>query len=219
MKKIKINDVFKKEYLTCGSSYDNCIFENCPIELIDEAKKMLSTPDFGVSPCNIVLTKDDEIKIERTLSNCSTDYQRELLTRDFITALVMKEVLNDIPAKGAQYAVVKQQIKAFHENEFWRVKQFHSTSFFPSAVRDYHKKYKEIELNFFLVNTENKDLQKAINNFISSREPYCVKIFTTNRKLPSYVDQGGNLIQPPHDYLSINANQFITVLAEDVYKI
>lgn len=217
MRKIEINDVFKEEYLTCGASYDNCIFENCPIELIQEAQKMLSVKNYGVSPCNVTLTRDDEIKVEKTLENCITDYQKTLLTRDFITALVMREVLKDIPEKGAPYAVVKQQIKAYYENEFWKVKQYHATSFFPSEVRNFHKNYKRLEVNFFLVDTENKELQKAINNFISAREPYCVKVFTTNKRLPSYVDEGGNLIQPPHDYLNINPNSFISFSEENTF--
>lgn len=210
MNTINIDKFFMSEFLTCGSTYDNFVFYNCPMELISEAKRLLSNPDYGVIPCNITLTREDEIKIEKTLKNCINDLQTTCLARDFITALVMREVLKNIPAKGAPYGVVKEQIKAFYNNEFWKVKQYHATSFFPSDVRDFHKNYKRLEVNFFLIDSQNKDLQKAINNFISAREPYSVKIFTTNERFSTYYDQGGNLIQSPHDFMTRDVSKSIT---------
>jgi hypothetical protein len=119
------------------------------------------------------------------------------------------EVVKDIPEKGMHFSILKEQIKAFYNNEFWKVKQFHATSFFPNDVAEYSKKFGKIELNFFLIETKNVELQRAINNFISSRTPYSIKIFTTNAKLSSYADQAGNLIQSPHDYMTRDVREYI----------
>ena len=67
----------------------------------------------------------------------------------------------------------------------------------------------KFELNIFLDNTQNIYLQQAINNFISSREPFSVKLFATQERLSTYCDQLGNFIQSPHDYMNMNVNKFI----------
>ena len=211
MKKLDIEKTFADYYLTCGVTYDNFIFENCPIEFVLEAEKLLSVPTHSVKPCNVKFTREDEIKIEQTLQNCVNDWQKDVLARDFVTALVMGQVLKDIPEKGMHYSVVKEQIKAYLENQFWRVKQLHATSFFPGDVADYAKKFGRIELNIFLVDTQSKAIQRAINNFICSRTPYSIKLFTTNARLPSYQDQAGNLMQAPHDYMNVDVNKYITI--------
>lgn len=214
MKQLEIEKAFVEDYLTCGQTYDNFIFENCPIDFVCEAQKLLSMPANGIKPCNVKITKDDVTKLEKTLENCVTNLQKSFLARDIITALVMREVVKDIPEKGMHYSILKEQIKAFYQNDFWKVKQFHATSFFPNDVADYSKKFGKIEVNFFLVDNESVVLQQAINNFISSRAPYSVKVFATNERLASYYDQAGNIIQSPHDYMTRDVNKFITIIDE-----
>ena len=208
--KIIIDEMFKNQYLTCGKTYDNFIFENCPNEFIAQAEILLSVEDALVKPCNVKITNEIETKVLKTLENCKEKFQIDSLARDFVTALVMKEVLKDIPQTMHKINDLNEQIKAFYENDFDKVKQFHAVSFFPSEVAEYSKQFKQIELNFFLYDIQSKTLQKAINNFISSREPFSVKIFT-NRFLASYYDQGGNIIQPPHDYMTRDVNKYIEV--------
>lgn len=211
---MKINEYFFKHYLTVGRTYDNFLFENCPAEFISVAKDNLSKRGSAVKPCCVTVTRDIEEFIEKTLNNCSEDFQKKLLARDFIMALIMKELLS-YTDKKSEYNLVCQQINAFFKNDFERVKDFHFSSFQPSDVKKCMKFLGKIEINFFLEDTKNVYLQQAINIFLSCREPYSVKVFTTNEKLPTYYDPNGNLIECPHDFMRKDVNQFITKDYED----
>lgn len=203
---IEVN--FKNSYLICGATYDNFIFENCPKPFMKEAFKLLCEPT-TIYPCNVIITKSDEKKVENILNECSTELQKIILARDFITALVMREVLKGIPAKKSSLHVLDLQIKAFLDGEMYKVKQYHFSAYFPSDVARYYGKFGAFEVNFFLLDTNNVYIQKAVNNFFSCRAPYCVKLFTNNKRLPSYLDEAGNLIQSPHDYMTKNVNEYI----------
>lgn len=206
---MKINKFFIEEYLTAGKTKDNFIFENCPTKFLKLAKEKLSKDSNGVKSCCIVLTSEIESVIEKLLNNSLTDFQKQILSRDFITALIVKEVLKESSDKQKEYNLACQQIKAFLNNDYSKVVDFHSTSFMPYNVQGFMKEIGKIELNFFLENTTNKYLQQAINLFVSSREPYSVKIFTNNKNLPNYYDQCGNIIQCPHDFMRRNVNSYI----------
>ncbi|MBQ9786005.1 MAG: hypothetical protein IJW25_00895, partial [Clostridia bacterium] len=171
------------------------------------AFNLLSLPT-DKKPCNIIITASNEEKVEKILKQCSSNLQKTILARDFVTALVMKEILKDIPSKQMQLKELYNLIQAFYNSEFNKVKQYHSSSYFPYHADRYFRKFGAFEVNFFLVNTKNVYIQKAINNFISSRTPYSVKIFT-NTKLQSYQDEAGNIIQCPHDYMTRNVNEYI----------
>ena len=204
-----IDESFEKYYLNVGMTYDNFIFENCPFKFVKIAEEKLKKSNAGVKPCQVVITKEMEQLVENTINNCSQEFQKKLLARDFITALIIKEMLAGVEDKSLEYKATCGQIKAFLDNEFEKVKEYHSSAFYPSDVKECMKLAGKIELNFFLYNTQSKLLQQAINIFISSREPYSVKIFTTNDKLPTYYDQTGNIIQCPHDYMTRDVNKFI----------
>ena len=93
---------------------------------------------------------------------------------------------------------------------FYKVKDFHMTSAMPSDVVNKFKELHNIDLNFFLSGTEDKDIQCAINNFISCRLPFAIKVFTDKDRLPCYVNEGGVLIECPHDFMRRNVRDFIT---------
>lgn len=206
---MKINENFSNYYLTCGQTYDNFVFENCPKEFLRVAKKMLSKNSVDTKSCIIVLTRDDEVKVENVFEQCRDRLQQRILARDFVTSLVMREVLRGYSPRLSSFCEVNEQIKAFMENDFNKVKHFHSTSFFPSDVADMKSEVGKFELNIFLLNTENVELQRAINNFISSRTSYSIKLFTNNPQLASYTDQSGNYIQSPHDFMTRDVNDYI----------
>ncbi|MBR4998854.1 MAG: hypothetical protein IKY10_03140 [Clostridia bacterium] len=211
--KLIIDEMFKSEYLTPGQTYDNFIFENCSNEFLEKAFKYLSKEASLVKPCNVQITNLLAEKVEKTLENCKDNFQVDALARDYVTALVMKEALKNITQAKHKYNDLIEQINAFYENDFDKVKQFYMNSFFPYEVADFSKKINKIELNFFLIDMKSKTIQKAINNFISQRAPYSVKIFTNNN-LASYYDQCGNIIQPPHDYMTRNVNEFVEIQEE-----
>ena len=127
-----------------------------------------------------------------------------------MNARVLKEIYASIREKGAAYAVLKEQVKAFDEGQLWRVKQLHAYAPFIHEMSDAYYNHGKFEVNFFLEDTENVLIQRAINNFLSSRTPFSVKVFTNLEKLPTYVDEGGCFIETPHDYLTMNVRDYIT---------
>lgn len=215
MEKILINDYFKNEYLTCGNTYDNFIFLNCPKSFLPQAYDSLSKDDIYRRSCMVKITREDEDNVEYTLKDCSAEFQKLILCRDYVNARVLKEVYKDITEKGAVYSVLKEQIKAFNDGQLWRVKQLHAYGPFISEMIDAYKKFGSFEINFFLEDTKNVYIQKAINNFISSRAPFSVKLFTNLEKLPTYLDEGDCRIENPHDYLTLNIMDFVEVVEDN----
>lgn len=215
MEKIEINDHFKRSYLTCGNTYDNFIFHNCPKSFLQVAYDSLNEDKFGIRPCMVRITKEDEENVEYTLEGCSSDWQKVILSRDYVNARVLKEIYSSVREKGAAYAVLKEQVKAFHEGQLWRVKQLHAYAPFIHEMADSYYNHGKFEVNFFLEDTENVLIQRAINNFLSSRTPFSVKVFTNLEKLPTYTDEGGTLIENPHDYMSVDVHKFIEIKEDD----
>ena len=214
MKQIEINEYFKSSYLTCGVTRDNFIFENCPYEFIEIAKSLLSSPQNGVTPCVVEITKDIESQLNSTLSKCVDDFQKSIIARDFFVSIFMLALLKHSIVSN-EVTSLKNGISAILSGNIEKSKKYHLESPIPFDISLKAKKLGKIELNIFLVDTDNKFLQQAINNFISSREPYSIKIFST-KNLPSYLDQLGNIIVNPHDYMARNVNDFIKIQEDEI---
>lgn len=208
---MKINEYFENEFLVAGNTYDNFIFENCPNEFLSIAKAKLKEVRGGVKSIVICISREQERCIEQTINNCQEDFQKKILARDIITALIVRELLQYKSEKQENINFLNLQISAFMHNDFEKVKEFHALSFMPHDVKKLHGKLGGIELSFILQDTQNKILQQAINIFVSSREPYSVKIFTNSEKLPTYYDVNGNLIECPHDFMRRDVNDFIEI--------
>ena len=205
---MKINKFFEEEYLVPGNTYDNFIFENCPIDVLELAKVKLKEGNTQVKPCVVFLSREKESCVEPIINNCKEEYHKKILARDYVVAMIMKQLLK-YTSYEEEKALVDIQLKAFLENNFVKVKEMHSLSFMPYDVKRMAKKIGKIELTFILENTQNKYIQQAINIFISSRESYSVKIFTNKEKLSSYYDLDGNMIECPHDFMRRDINNFI----------
>ncbi len=208
---MKINEYFENEFLVAGNTYDNFIFENCPNEFLSIAKAKLKESREGVKSVVICISREQERCIEQTINNCQEDFQKKILARDIITALIVRELLQYKSEKVEKINFVNSQISAFMHNDFEKVKEFHALSFMPHDVKKLHGELGGIELSFILQDTQNKILQQAINIFVSSREPYSVKIFTNSEKLPTYYDVNGNFIECPHDFMRRDVNDFIEI--------
>lgn len=206
---MKINEYFENIYLTAGKTTDNFIFENCPNEFLMLAQQKLTESANNVKPCCVTLTKETETTVEAVLNCCEQEFQKKLLARDFITSLVMEKVLQDIGQEREFYSQNQQVLQAFMLRDYEMAKSLHVQSFMPHQVAQTSKKYGKIELDFFLNNTSNIYIQQAINLFVSCREPYTVKILTNNKRLPTYYDLNGMLIECPHDFMRRDVNQFI----------
>ncbi len=206
---MKLNEYFESEYLTAGRTYDNFVFEQCSNEFLKAAKLRLGKSREDVKSCVVCLDRIKELGAEKTLEYCEEEFQKKLLARDFIMALIFKELLKHKTNEQESIEFVDAQLDAFSRGDFETAKHMHSSSFMPHDVKQMAKELGKIELSFILEATENKYFQQAVNVFISSREPYSVKIFTNNDRLLTYYDLNGNLIECPHDFMRRDVSEFI----------
>ena len=132
---MNIDKFFVNEYLTVGKTYDNFIFENCPENFLLLAKAHLSKSSDNVKSCCITLTKNIEDKVVATLNNCEQDFQQKILARDYITALIVKEVLKYDNSKAEELTQLSRHIQAFLDNDFEKAKEYHLDSYMPFDVR------------------------------------------------------------------------------------
>jgi len=206
---MKINEYFKKQYLTAGNTYDNYIFKNCPNDFLISAEELLSKSANGVKPCNIKLGRVEQEEIERVLLNCEYFFQETAIASYYITTLIMAQLFKGIDEK--KYQSLQSQLESFKENDFQAIKQNYLVGgYMPCDIAKQSRKLgQKIELNIFLFKIDNLALQQAINIFVSCREPYSVKIFTNEERLTTYYDANENLIQCPHDYINMDVNKFI----------
>jgi hypothetical protein len=217
MDNIEIEEIFKRNYLICGNSYDNFIFHGCPKAFLDVAYKSLSENKFGIVPVLVKITRKDEEIIEDMLKDYQDkEFYKTIICRDYVNARVLNEVYKGTREKSARKSVLSEHVKAFENGEFYKVKQYHATAPFMHDILDAYRSCGKFEVNFFLEDTENVYIEKAINNFMSSRTPFTVKIFATKDKLPTYYDEGGNVIQSPHDYMTRDVKKFIRIKEDNV---
>ena len=215
---MRVDEYFERQYLTAGNTYDNFIFENCPDEFLGFAKKALSKKGEDTSPCVVSIDREQEKLLEKTLGSFTEDFQRQVLARDFVTASVVDRLLQYTDREPELKDFVGKQIGAFMQGDSERVRGMHGESLIPYDVSRLARRIGKIEVDFILDGTQNKFLQQAINIFISSREPYSVKIFTNNESLPTYYDTSGNLIECPHDYMRRNVNEFVSGVSAEKEK-
>lgn len=208
---MKISEYFESEYLTAGRTYDNFVFENCPKEFLTVAKEKLSAKQNGVKPCNVIITRELEEKFEKAIENEINSLRRKIIARDFICALIAKEALTF--ERGYEFLLQEalNDINAIVNDNYEEYKKARLYSIIPSHIKEFQINNGKLELNFFLEGTKNLELQRAINIFVASREPFSVKIFTDNQRLPSYYEQNENFIESPHDYMRIDVNKFIEI--------
>lgn len=215
MPSIKINPYFIEAYLTAGAAKDDFVFDNCPAEFLTQAEQLLSKDSSDAISCVIKITENTEKQLTHIISKTDDPYIKSIIYRDFVAGLVMQQMLQKTAATNIKSRIdqdlLNQGIEAILSGDFEAFKELSSCMPFQFDIESYVRKIKTTtEINFLLENTTNVGLQRSINNFISSRNPYVVKVFTNAPNLPVYYDQAGNLIQDPHDYMSRDVNQFIT---------
>ncbi|MBE7076421.1 MAG: hypothetical protein E7374_00830 [Clostridiales bacterium] len=206
---MKLDETFIKSYLTCGKTRDNFIFEDCPTEMVEMANEFLSVSSVDVKSCCITITDDIVAKLNLTLSRCETEIQKKVVAREFVFSMFMLQLSRFLRDDYTQ-TIMLRGVQDLLSGDFERVKKYVQSQNCPTAIdlMDMIKKLGKIELNFFILNASNKYLQQAINNFISSREPYSVKIFST-QFLSTYYDQTESRIEWPHDFLTVNISRFL----------
>jgi len=205
---MKIDKSFFNSYLTCGKTYDNFIFEKCPMDFLRLAKNSLNEDKNGIKSVVVVITDKEEAMFEATFLHLD-GFHFKIMARNFVCSKILKEIIKNNEEYKSKYISLTNGINAMLNGDIDNAIGFNTEAPMPYNVTKLAKELGKIELNIFLINTKNIYIQQAINNFISSREPYSIKVFTNNLKLPSYFNQAGNPIECPHDFMRRNVNNFI----------
>ena len=150
---IKVNEYFKNEYLTCGKTRDNFIFENCPAELIKIAQKELSVHANSTKSCLITINSDTESQLEQIFDQCATDFQRKLLARAFFDSIFYHILIKSDPTMSKQKILIEQGIFSMLQGNFEKSKDFYLQSPTPLDLQETIKKVGKVELNVFLINS------------------------------------------------------------------
>ena len=90
---MRINEYFESEYLTPGRTYDNFVFEQCSNEFLKAAELRLAKSGNDVKSCVVCIDRIKESSAEQILDYCKDEFQKKLLARDFVMALIFKELL------------------------------------------------------------------------------------------------------------------------------
>ena len=217
MKDMFIDKNFEDNYLTVGKTYDNFLFENCPNEFISIAREKLTINSNDTK--SIVLNFDSNLAnhLRKSLNNFDYVHQQQIICRDLISSMFLRELLNYKDYKHHTKESLDKLISVILGGNKDEIIDNLPNSPYPYEIESFIKKIGKIELNIFLKdiinsienNEENTPLQQAINNYLSSRTSYSVKVFSNN-PLCTFYDQMGNPLQPPHDFLVRDVNKFIT---------
>ena len=209
MKDMFIDKNFEDNYLTVGKTYDNFLFENCPNEFLSIAREKLSMNDNETKSVTLSLDNELENNLQNSLKNFYNPLQKRIICRDLISSMFLRELLNYIDSKDYSVKDLDRLISIILDGNKEEIIDILPNSPIPYDIERIIRKIGKIELNIFLQDIDNPLLQQAINNYLSSRTPYSIKVFS-NYNLCTFYDQMGNILQPPHDFLVRDVNNFIT---------
>lgn len=206
-----VNDYFKSQYLTTGNTYDHFVFHNCPTELLDFAEKSLSNPTNNCIPCVIRFTDSEERELAKTIDNCADNYQKTIIARTYYLTRFMKELSSSAGKEYKEFTLesLNEGLELLTSGDVDKAKKYYIKSPFMDQIDSFIRRLGKIELDILLDNTSNLYLQKAINNSLSSRTPYSIKVFNTGDRFVTSYTENGQLVEPTHDYLSRNIMDYI----------
>ncbi len=215
---IKINEYFKNQYLTCGNTYDNFVFHNCPKELLDLAEKSLSQSSEECTPIVLRFDKQMEEGLSKTLDACEDNFQRGVLARTYFFARFMRELLHKTNKTSRHHTVegLDEGISKLLSGDFEGSKKFYIMAPFFDEINFFIRKNGKFELSILLDDTSNVFLQRAINISLSARTPYSIKVFNTRDGFVSNYTENGELVQDTHDYLSRDVKEYVDLEDESI---
>ena len=207
------NSYFKNEYLTTGNLRGNYVFTNCPKEEIANLINGFKEENNSVLPCNIKITREMEQKLEEIFTKCVDDNQKSIIARDFLLSSFMYKILTLKRAKKLKtyyvFETLLPGICAYDNADFEACRNFVLNAPNPIDVTRELVHTGRIELNIFLEDTQNKYIAQAVNNFVSARNFFGLRVITTNDGLSHNYDQCGNFVQQIHDYTLIDLEKFL----------
>lgn len=205
---------FYNSYLTCGVVKDNTIFENFALKEYSNAMANLKiTATCECRPVIIYIKRKDEEIVEMALKGCKNDYEITILTQHFFRCVYMLNILNAFnldSAKGYTKKQLEQYIYNFQNGNLNQLKEDYRHAPCAYDINRLLTSLPKMELNIFCENTQNKYLQRSINDFIFARLPYAIKVFTNTQRLSQYITSNGDLLQAPHDFMYVNTIRFVS---------
>ena len=202
---------FVDSYLKSGITRDNCVFEEFPKELFPFVCENLKVKNNSIQAQIIEI--DHQISGSFDANNEYLDqFRLSIFARSLINGLVMKTMLENLEDPNEEdafyYNQITEGVSAVINGDFDKSREFYKIAPMGFDIDHFIKNRQNSELVFLLKDMNSKPLQRAINNYLSTRSPYTVKIFS-NKNLATILDEAGNLIHSPHDYLKINVKHFL----------
>ena len=195
-----------EELMTTGArhSSDNVVVVNCSSDFMRMAKDRLVSND-DCRAINIVINANVNDSVAKFLDKVEDNDHQKIFTRTFIASIIMHEVLKnyDNVSLGFEYDIedLSRGISAFMAQDIISVREYHiQHAPWSMDIERVVRKYGKMELNVFLPSMVDIRIQREINNYISSRLPFCVKVFTNEDRLSSYQTSFNEVIQVPHDF-------------------
>lgn len=198
---------FKQILKSNEQTSDNYVFFGFPKEMMESTKALLNKNSSEIKPCFISIDREIEEKLEKTIEECTNDKHKDIIARDLFVTMFMKELVKDTSDAESYQNFLDKGLDMILSGNFDLAKDYHSFCPMPFDVSKMIKKIGKIELNVFLADAENVYIQRALNNHISAREPYSIRVFSNKNFFTCYYDQAGNAIQEVHDFRVISLNR------------
>ena len=216
-----INKTFVENYLTCGATYDNYIFERCPKDVMLFAGKFSKkTQNDKCKAVNLCFTPADKVFVDKLVDNFKDEYRKKIIAGSYFN---LKFMLGIIGTFGDEKCKFKKEtlinvIKDFSSTSVDDILNAYLKAPLSFDIDVAVKKIPKFELNIFCFSKQNIYLQMAMNDYISYRLPYSIKLFTDSERLCTYFTSTGGFMQAPHDYLSMDINKFMEREVEEQKK-
>lgn len=218
MEKMKLTQYIINEYLVPSGHYfgDKIIFVNCSNEFLELAKDVAQKEN-KVKACFVKIDEKTINLFTEIQALFHVDIQKTVMTRTLLSLLVLREVIKKFQLKefGGYDTItldeVNDGIKSFHEKNIEKMKVCYFKALLPTDLDCITDKFGKgsFELNFVLPDgNDNLILQKNINDYIYSHNPFCVKVFTSRDGLSMYLATNNEFIEPIHDFRIFNYDDY-----------
>lgn len=209
---MKFSKYFVDAFLTAGNRGDNCVFTNCSEDVLKFVQETLEQESAdGVA--HIISLSDGVVGAFEEACEDFEEFYVPILARGFVNGLVMKSLLESKTSElTGREKILLQDINQGLEDmlscDSNGIVDYLKRAPMSFDISNFIEKNGRHEIVFILRDMKNRRLQQAVNNFLSERSKYVIKVFSDS-SLASVLDEGGNLVQCPHDYVSIDIKHFI----------
>jgi len=195
---MKLSKYFVDNFLTVNPrGGDNCVFTNCPEEVLSIAEdRLLSNQKSG---CAHVISISDAIcdAYEEAVEGYDPMFFPKIVARNLVNGLVMKSLLES--KKSALSKSEREMLDAVNQGledilscDYDGMVEYAKNAPTHFDISSFIEDNGRHEIAFVLRDAKSKRIQQAINNFLSARSRYVIKVFS-DAELASCLDEGGIL--------------------------